>query len=69
MLKLFVDLDRHGEMLYSWNGRFFEINNAKGGLLDSAAKLLPDTVSENEIMTRLVGVVTARKRERALNSF
>ena len=69
VLKLFVDFDRHGEMFYSWTGRFFEINKAKGGLLDSAAKLLPDTVSENEIMTRLVGVATARKSEQAVNGF
>ncbi|PKY01561.1 short-chain dehydrogenase [Aspergillus campestris IBT 28561] len=67
VLKLFVDFDRHGEILYSWNGRFFEINKAKGGLLDSAAKLLPDTVSEDEIMTRLVGVVAAVEGEQAVN--
>ncbi|PLN83707.1 short-chain dehydrogenase [Aspergillus taichungensis] len=69
VLKLFVDVDRHGEMLYSWNGRFFEINKANGGLLDSAARLLPDTVSEDEIMTRLVGITTAMERKRTINGF
>ncbi|KAH8432057.1 uncharacterized protein LDX57_009705 [Aspergillus melleus] len=55
------DNDRHGELVYVWDGRFFEINSSKGGMLDAIEEMLPEMVSEGEAMRRLR--VTSGARE------
>ncbi|KAG2418021.1 hypothetical protein HFD88_001121 [Aspergillus terreus] len=52
-LSLFCGTERHGELVYIWDSRYFEINKVEGGLLDAALKVLPLPVSEDEIMRRL----------------
>ena len=58
---LFVDEKRHGEVIYSWDGLYREINNAKGGLLESAERLLGNAANEERVMRKLVEV-TAKSR-------
>ncbi|KAL4892705.1 hypothetical protein BDV59DRAFT_202452 [Aspergillus ambiguus] len=53
VVTLFGEPARHGELLYIWDSRYFEINKAEGGLLDSTLKMLPVPVAEDEIMRRL----------------
>lgn len=51
--RLFADDDRHGELVYVWDGRYFELNSSKGGMLDALEGMLPEMVSEGEAMRRL----------------
>lgn len=37
---LFAENKRHGDVVYSWDGHYREVNNAEGGLLSTAAELL-----------------------------
>lgn len=53
VLSLFCGTERHEELVYIWDSRYFEINKVEGGLLDAALKVLPLPVSEDEIMRRL----------------
>ncbi|PLB49918.1 NAD(P)-binding protein [Aspergillus steynii IBT 23096] len=50
---LFGDDQRHGQLVYIWDGRYFELNSSKGGMLDSVDRMLPEMVSEGEAMVRL----------------
>jgi NAD(P)-dependent dehydrogenase (short-subunit alcohol dehydrogenase family) len=50
---LFADQQRYGEVIYSWDGKFREINKAKYGLLDSALSVLGGLVTEDEVINRL----------------
>ncbi|KAF9885208.1 hypothetical protein FE257_000659 [Aspergillus nanangensis] len=52
VLLLFAE-ERHGELMYIWDSKYYEINKVKGGLLDSAVGLLPLPVKEDEIAKRL----------------
>ncbi|KAI9039698.1 NAD(P)-binding protein [Aspergillus affinis] len=58
---LFGDEPRHGELVYIWDGRFFEINSSEGGMLDAVQGMLPEMMSEGEAMRRLR--VTSGARE------
>ncbi|KAL3461099.1 hypothetical protein BJX64DRAFT_278075 [Aspergillus heterothallicus] len=49
------DERRHGELIYSWGGRYVEINQCEGGLLEGAKKAVPGQVLEEEVMARLKG--------------
>lgn len=53
---LFVDAQRHGEVIYSWDGLYREINNAEGGLLESAKRLLGNADNEERVMRKLAEV-------------
>jgi NAD(P)-dependent dehydrogenase (short-subunit alcohol dehydrogenase family) len=59
---LFADQERYGEVIYSWDGKFREINKAKGGLLDCARNVLGDLVTEDEVMSRLRAAAAAARR-------
>lgn len=50
---LFVDERRHQEVVYSWGGRYREVNKAEGGLLAAAEKLLENGVNEERVMQKL----------------
>ncbi|KAL4884386.1 hypothetical protein BJY04DRAFT_215356 [Aspergillus karnatakaensis] len=52
---LFGDERRHGEVIYSWGGRYCEINQCKGGLLDGAARIVPNIKEEGAVMERIKG--------------
>ncbi|KAJ5644561.1 hypothetical protein N7507_010572 [Penicillium longicatenatum] len=50
---LFADEKRHGDVLYSWDGNYREINNSEGGLLESAGQLLDNTASEQSAVLKV----------------
>ncbi|KAJ5211578.1 uncharacterized protein N7498_003224 [Penicillium cinerascens] len=50
---LLADDKRHGDVIYSWNGHYREVNNAEGGLLSMAAKLLGNAENEESVMQKL----------------
>ncbi|KKK17501.1 hypothetical protein P175DRAFT_0530583 [Aspergillus ochraceoroseus IBT 24754] len=50
VVMLFNDERRHGELIYSWEGKYREINKAERGLLDSAARILPTIEPSEEVM-------------------
>lgn len=50
---LLAEEQRHGDIIYSWKGNFREVNNAKGGLLEMAAKLLGNSDNEESVMQKL----------------
>lgn len=50
---LFADEKRNGDVLYSWDGNYREINNSEGGLLEGAAKLLDNAASEQSAILKL----------------
>ena len=50
---LFVDGDRNGDLIYSWEGKYREINNADGGLVSSAKRVLGNEISEEEVLQKI----------------
>ncbi|KAJ5683684.1 uncharacterized protein N7477_000029 [Penicillium maclennaniae] len=50
---LLAEDQRYGDVIYSWEGKFREINNAEEGLLDGAAKLLGNFDNEESVMLKL----------------
>ncbi|EPS29654.1 hypothetical protein PDE_04604 [Penicillium oxalicum 114-2] len=50
---LFADEKRHGEVIYSWAGRYKEVNKAEGGLLSVVKRLNFDGDHPNEDMQAL----------------
>lgn len=50
---LLVEDQRYGDIIYSWEGNFREINNAEGGLLKTTAKLLGNSDNEESVMQKL----------------
>ncbi|KAL3454704.1 hypothetical protein BJX65DRAFT_301335 [Aspergillus insuetus] len=53
VIMLWNDEKRHGEVVYSWGGRYVEINRREGGLLDGAIRAVPNKILEEEVMARL----------------
>ncbi|KAL4749040.1 hypothetical protein BDW72DRAFT_214341 [Aspergillus terricola var. indicus] len=49
------DSRRNGELIYSWEGRYCEINQCEGGLLDGVAKIVPNVAEEGTVMEKLKG--------------
>ncbi|KAL4776880.1 hypothetical protein BDW60DRAFT_202981 [Aspergillus nidulans var. acristatus] len=49
------DSRRNGELIYSWEGRYCEINQCEGGLLDGVAKIVPNVAEEGPVMEKLKG--------------
>ena len=52
---LFTDDTRHGELVYSWGGRYVEVNRCEGGLLEGIARLVPNVAMEGPVLERLKG--------------
>ncbi|KAL4960335.1 uncharacterized protein BDV14DRAFT_211789 [Aspergillus stella-maris] len=52
---LFNDNSRHGELVYSWSGRYVEVNRCEGGLLEGIARLVPNVAMEGPVLERLKG--------------
>ncbi|KAJ5924363.1 hypothetical protein N7466_008550 [Penicillium verhagenii] len=50
---LFADEKRHGDVLYSWDGNYREINNSPGGLLEGAERLLDNAANEQNAILRI----------------
>lgn len=50
---LFADEKRHGDVIYSRAGQYWEINRAEGGLLSGAAAALGDAIGEDAVLERL----------------
>ncbi|KAJ5624481.1 hypothetical protein N7510_000790 [Penicillium lagena] len=58
---LFADQQRYGEVIYSCDGKFIEVNKAKGGLLDSAQSLLKGVLTEDQVVINLKAAADAAK--------
>lgn len=50
---LFSDTQRHGEVIYSWDGKYLEVNKAEGGLLAAADGILVNSANEDSVMRKL----------------
>lgn len=50
---LFADGTRHGDLIYSRGGEYWELNNAEGGLLANTAALLGNSMSEDEVYRKI----------------
>lgn len=50
---LFADQGRHGEVIYSWDGKFLEVNKAEGGLLEAADRILINSPNEETVAREL----------------
>lgn len=50
---LFGDQNRHNEVIYSWDGKYLEVNKADGGLLQGADQILVNAVNEDRVMVKL----------------
>ncbi|KAL4802756.1 hypothetical protein BDV18DRAFT_163717 [Aspergillus unguis] len=55
VVMLFNDAKRHGELIYSWEGRYCEINRSEGGLLEGVARISPAIKDEGAVMERMKG--------------
>ncbi|KAJ5103921.1 hypothetical protein N7532_004450 [Penicillium argentinense] len=50
---LFADPARNSEVIYSWEGKFREVNKGEGGLLASANAILDNADNEERVMLKL----------------
>ncbi|KAE8372802.1 hypothetical protein BDV26DRAFT_285667 [Aspergillus bertholletiae] len=50
---LFTDSKRNGHLIYSWEGKYKEIDKAEGGLLGTARKILGNPISEDEVLRKM----------------
>lgn len=50
---LFADRTRHGDVIYSRAGDYWEINRTEGGLLSGAAAVLGDAIGEDDVLEQL----------------
>ncbi|RDW70765.1 uncharacterized protein DSM5745_08276 [Aspergillus mulundensis] len=55
VVMLFNDKARNGELIYSWEGRYCEINRCAGGLLDGVARVVRNVAEEGSIMEKWKG--------------
>lgn len=51
---LFSDQQRHQDVIYSWDGKYLEVNNAKGGLLAATNGILVNSANEESVMKKMV---------------
>jgi NAD(P)-dependent dehydrogenase (short-subunit alcohol dehydrogenase family) len=58
---LFTDQKRHAEVIYSWDGKYQEVNKAKGGLLDASDELLENACNEETVMRQLQQMIKERQ--------
>ncbi|KAJ5706807.1 hypothetical protein N7488_006608 [Penicillium malachiteum] len=50
---LFADQKRNGDVIYSWEGNYREVNNQKGGLLEHAVGILPNSEKEEGAIQKI----------------
>lgn len=50
---LFSDQQRHGDVIYSWDGKYLEVNKAEGGLLAAADGILVNSANEESVVRKL----------------
>ncbi|OQE38637.1 hypothetical protein PENCOP_c008G05516 [Penicillium coprophilum] len=50
---LFNDHQRHGDVIYSWDGNYLEVNNAEGGLLAATDGILTNPDKEETVVLKL----------------
>lgn len=50
---LLCDQQRHGDVIYSWDGKYLEVNKAKGGLLEAADGILVNSTNEEFVVRKL----------------
>ncbi|KAJ5732469.1 hypothetical protein N7493_003950 [Penicillium malachiteum] len=50
---LFADQKRNGDVIYSWEGRYREVNNQKDGLLEHAVSILPNSEKEEGAIQKI----------------
>ncbi|CAG8064460.1 unnamed protein product [Penicillium nalgiovense] len=50
---LFNDQQRHGDVIYSWEGKYREVNKAEGGFLAAADGILVNSAHEESIVRKL----------------
>ncbi|KAJ5192289.1 hypothetical protein N7449_008431 [Penicillium cf. viridicatum] len=51
---LFSDQQRHQDVIYSWDGKYLEVNNAKGGLLAATNGILGNSANEESVMRKIL---------------
>lgn len=51
---LFSDQQRHQDVIYSWDGKYLEVNNAKGGLLAATNGILGNSVNEESVVRKIL---------------
>ena len=51
---LFSDQQRHQDVIYSWDGKYLEVNNAKGGLLAATNEIIVNSANEDSVMRKMV---------------
>ncbi|CAI7641896.1 unnamed protein product [Penicillium palitans] len=51
---LFSDQQRHQDVIYSWDGKYLEVNNAKDGLLAATNGILGNSANEESVMRKMV---------------
>ncbi|KAE8408604.1 hypothetical protein BDV37DRAFT_295187 [Aspergillus pseudonomiae] len=52
---LFTDSERNGHLIYSWEGKYKEIDKAEGGLLSAAKDIIGIPVTEGEVFQKMEG--------------
>ncbi|KAJ5465472.1 hypothetical protein N7530_009259 [Penicillium desertorum] len=50
---LFNDQQRHGDIIYSWEGKYREVNKAQGGFLAAADGILVNSANEESVVRKL----------------
>ncbi|KAJ5519964.1 hypothetical protein N7463_000417 [Penicillium fimorum] len=50
---LFNDHQRHGDVIYSWDGKYLEVNKAEGGFLAAADRLLVNSDNEETVVWKM----------------
>ncbi|KAJ5921994.1 hypothetical protein N7516_009697 [Penicillium verrucosum] len=51
---LFSEQQHHQDVIYSWDGKYLEVNNAKGGLLAATEGILVNSANEESVMRKMV---------------
>lgn len=50
---LFNGQQRHGDVIYSWEGKYREVNKAEGGFLAAADGILVNSANEEYVVKKL----------------
>ncbi|CAI7664013.1 unnamed protein product [Penicillium viridicatum] len=51
---LFSDQQRHQDVIYSWDGKYLEVNNATGGLLAATNEIIVNSANEESVLRKVV---------------
>ncbi|KAJ5729783.1 uncharacterized protein N7483_004291 [Penicillium malachiteum] len=60
---LFADQQRNGDVIYSWEGHYREVNNQQGGLLEHATGILPNSENEEGAIQKLRAYARSRAEQ------